>query len=96
MSSLIFKIYFDNTYFQVKLILSGSDSLNMFKKHSDKRTTCIKQGFWPHLKPKIESHITTFSLDCFIRRMTKVILFHIDLTLTAAMVTENSRQYRLK
>ena len=30
-------------------------------------TMCIKQGFWPPLKPKIESYFTTFSLDCFIR-----------------------------
>ena len=28
--------------------------------------------------------------------MTKVFIFHIDLTLTLAMVTENGRQYRLK
>ena len=28
--------------------------------------------------------------------MTKVFIFHIDLTLTVAMVTENVRQYRLK
>ena len=28
--------------------------------------------------------------------MTQVYLFHIDLTLTVAMVTENGRQYRLK
>ena len=28
--------------------------------------------------------------------MTKVFIFHIDLTLTVAMVTENGRQYRLK
>ena len=28
--------------------------------------------------------------------MIKVFIFHIDLTLTVAMVTENGRQYRLK
>ena len=28
--------------------------------------------------------------------MTKVFIFHIDLTLTVAMVTENGRQNRLK
>ena len=28
--------------------------------------------------------------------MTKVFIFHTDLTLTVAMVTENGRQYRLK
>ena len=32
-----------------------------------KKTTCSKQGFWPPLKPKIESCFTTFSLDCFNR-----------------------------
>ena len=32
----------------------------------------------------------------FFRWMTKVCIFHIDLTLTVAMVTENGRQYRLK
>ena len=31
------------------------------------RTTCIRQGFWPPLKPKIESYFLTFSLYCFIR-----------------------------
>ena len=31
------------------------------------RTTCISQGFWPPLKPKIKSVFTTLSLDCFIR-----------------------------
>ena len=28
--------------------------------------------------------------------MTKVFIFHIDLTLLVAMITENGRQYRLK
>ena len=56
---------------------------------------CIKQGLWPHLKPKIESCFTTFSLDSFNRYMTEVFLFHIDWTLTVAMFTENGRQYRL-
>ena len=28
--------------------------------------------------------------------MTKVFIFHIDLTLLVSMVTENGRQYRLK
>ena len=60
------------------------------------RTTCIRQCFWPPLKPKIESYFTTFSLDCFVRRMTKVFIFHIDLTLLVATVTENGCQYRLK
>ena len=59
-------------------------------------TMCIKQGFWPPLKPKTESYFTTFSLDCFIRQMTQVLIFHIDLTLTVAMVTENGRENRLK
>ena len=45
-------------------------------------------------EPKNESYPTY--LDCFIRWMTKVFIFHIDLTLTVAMVTENGRQYRLK
>ena len=31
------------------------------------RTTCIKQGFWPPLKPKTESYFKTFAADCFIR-----------------------------
>ena len=26
-----------------------------------------KEAFWPPLKPKIDSYLTTFSLDCFIR-----------------------------
>ena len=60
------------------------------------RTTCIRQGFWPPLKPKIESYFTTFSLDYFVRRMTKVFIFYNDLTSYVAMVTENGRQYRLK
>ena len=29
------------------------------------RTTCIKQGFWPTLKQKIESYFRQLSLDCF-------------------------------
>ena len=45
-------------------------------------------------EPKNESYPTY--LDSFIRWMTKVFIFHIDLTLTVAMVTENGRQYRLK
>ena len=31
------------------------------------RTMCIRQGFWPPLKPKIESYSTTFSFDCFVK-----------------------------
>ena len=46
--------------------------------------------------PKIKIYLTTFSLDCFIRRIIQVFLFDIDLTLTVAMVTENGRQNRLK
>ena len=60
------------------------------------RTTCIKQGFWPPLEPRNESFFSSSSLVCFTRRMAKVFIFHIDLTLTVAMVTENGRQYRLK
>ena len=45
-----------------------------------KRTTCIRQGFWPPLKPNIGSYFSTISLDCFVRRMTKVFIFHNDLT----------------
>ena len=52
------------------------------------RTMCIKRGFWPPVKPKIESYSTAFSLECFIRRMIEVFLFHIDLTLTVGMVSE--------
>ena len=58
--------------------------------------TCIKQGFWSPLKPTIESDFTAFSLGRFIRRMAQVFLFHIDLTLTVAMATENGLEYRLK
>ena len=47
-------------------------------------------------KPKIKSYFTTLSLDCFIRLMIQVFLFHIDLTLTVAIFTENCRQNRLK
>ena len=60
------------------------------------RTTCIKKGFWSPLKPKIESYFTTFSLDCFIRCLTQVFLFHVDLTSMVAMVTENGRKYDFK
>ena len=60
------------------------------------RTTCIKQGFWPPLKPKIESYFATFSSNCFIRLLAQVFIFHIVLTLMVAMVTENDCQYRLK
>ena len=56
----------------------------------------LKQGFWPPLKLKTESYFTTFSSGCFIRRMTQVFIFHIDLTLTVAMVTENGLENRLK
>ena len=52
--------------------------------------------FGPHRKPKIKSYFTTLFLDCIIRRMIQVFLFHIDLTLTVAMVTENGCQNRLK
>ena len=52
--------------------------------------------FGPHGKPKIKSYLTALSLDCLNRRMIKVFLFHIDLTLAVAMVTENGRQNRLK
>ena len=67
-----------------------------FEGMVNQRTTCIIQGFWPPLKPKIKSVFTTLSLDCFIRRMTQVFISHIDLTLPVAMVTENGRQNRLK
>ena len=52
--------------------------------------------FGPPWKPKIKSYLTTLCLDCFIRRMIKVFLFHIDWALTVTMVTENGRQNRLK
>ena len=61
-----------------------------------KRTMCIYQGFWPPLKLKIKSVFTILSLDCFIRRMTRVFTSHIDLTLSIAMVTENGHHNRLK
>ena len=57
---------------------------------------CSKQGFWPPLQPKIETYFTAFSLECFIRRMTQVLLFHIDFTLMVAIVTQNGHQNRLK
>ena len=60
------------------------------------KTMCIKQGFWPPLMPEIESYFTAFSLGCFIKRLTQVFLFYINLTLTVTMVTENGHQYRLK
>ena len=56
----------------------------------------LNMVFWPPLKPKIESYLTTFSLDCFVRLITQVFIFHIGFTLKVAMVTENGRQYRLK
>ena len=52
--------------------------------------------FGPPRKPKIKSYFKTLSLDCLIRWMIQVFLFHIDLTLPVAMVTENGRQNRLK
>ena len=64
------------------------------KTDKDERTMCIRQGVWPPLKPIIESYLTTFSLDCFVRSITHVCIFHIELTLKVAMVTENDRQYR--
>ena len=60
------------------------------------RTTCIKKGFWPPLKPKNEAYFSLPCLDCFTRLMPQVFIFHIDLSLSVAMVTENGRQYRLK
>ena len=42
-----------------------------------------------------ENYFATLSFDCFNRLMTQVFTFHIDLTSTVAMVTENGRQYRL-
>ena len=60
------------------------------------RTMCIGKGFWPPLKPKNGSYLTTFSIDCFVRLITQVFIFHIDLTLKVDMVTENGRQYWLK
>ena len=53
---------------------------------------CIKQGLWLPQKPKTENYFTTFPLDYFIRWMTQVFIFHIDLTLMVAMVTENGRE----
>ena len=50
----------------------------------------------PPRNPKIESYFTTFSLDCFIRCMIQVLLFHIDLTLMVAIVTENGHQNKAK
>ena len=58
--------------------------------------TCIKQGFWPPIHPKIETYFTAFSLECFIRRKIDVFSFHVDLTLSVAMVTEKDRQNSLK
>ena len=66
------------------------------------RRLYIKEGralspfFGPHWKPKIKSYFTTLSLDWFIRWLIQVFLFHIDSTLTVAMVTENGRYNRLK
>ena len=50
----------------------------------------------PPQKPKIECCFITFSSDCFNRYMARVFVFHIDLTLTVTMVTENGCQYRFK
>ena len=46
-----------------------NDIVTVFQNSNicDLRTRCIRQGFWPPLKPKIESYFTSFSLDCFIR-----------------------------
>ena len=53
---------------------------------------CIKQSFLPPVKPQIENYFTAFPLECFIRRMIKVVLFHIDFTLVVALFTENGCQ----
>ena len=49
-----------------KDISSGMVSGPSFWQKVNERTTCISQGFWPPLKPKIKSVFTTLSLDCFI------------------------------
>ena len=41
--------------------------INPFRAKETQRTTCIKQGFGPPLKPKIESYFKIFSLNYFIR-----------------------------
>ena len=53
----------------------------------NKELRALSRGFGRLLKPNIENYFTAFSLDYFIRLMIKVFPFHIDLTLTAAMVT---------
>ena len=73
-------------------LLSEDRCLNFISQ----RTTCIKQGFWPILEPRTKSYFSPPSLVCFTRLMTKVLIFHFDLTLTVAMVTENGHQYWLK
>ena len=45
-------------------------------------------GFCPtSLRQKIAIYFIPFSSGCFIRRMTQVVIFHIDLTLIVAMAT---------
>ena len=55
-----------------------------------KRTMCIRQG-----EAKNWNLLPTLSLDCFIRWMIQVFIFHIDFTFPIAKVTDNGRQYWL-
>ena len=43
------------------------DASHIRFKNGLERTTCIKQGFWPPLKPKIEKCFITYSLDSYNR-----------------------------
>ena len=54
------------------------------------RATCIRQGFWPPLKPKIKIYLTRFSFECSASRITEAFICRIDLTLKVAMVADNA------
>ena len=52
--------------------------------------------FWPPLEPKTENCFSPISLDWFIRRITEVLNFGINLNFTVAMVTKIADKIGLK
>ena len=64
-------------------------------KTDSKNYSLIKQGFLASFEAKFKVALQHF-FYCFDRLMTQEFLFHIDLTLTVAMIEENCRQYRLE
>ena len=58
--------------------------------------TCIKGLFLPPLEPKTENCFLPISFDWFIRRITEVQNFGINLIFTVAMVTKEADKIGLK